>query len=79
MRTGYSIRKDRIYGPKHPGEFWIQDNSIHGPRNSGLFRIENKRIHGPNNSGKFWIDDDGHIHGPSKNVPWLHEGKRARR
>ena len=78
MRTGYQIRNDRIYGPKFPGQFWIQENVIHGPRNSGKFRIEDKVILGPNNSGKFWIDEDGNIHGPSRNVPWLHEGPKNR-
>ena len=33
--TGYYIRNDRLYGPKHAGEFYIKDHTIYGPFNSG--------------------------------------------
>lgn len=83
MYTGYYVADDgHIFGPNESGLFYIDKGYIHGPRNGGKYsigqakyRTQAKYIFGPIDNGQFYITNDGHIHGPTRSLPWMRRGQ----
>ena len=84
MDTGYFVRDRHIYGPGGDTKSYIDDTFIYAGANltvGGRFTVGGKLtgywladdghiFQSVRGSTHYWIED-GHIHGPDRNLPWL--------
>ncbi len=77
MYTGHRIEDDQIYQEETKTQFGLTNDQIHGSPDqpTGYYLAEAlshdvKHIYGPDGYTKFYVQD-GHIYGPSTQLPWL--------
>ncbi len=74
MYTGHRIIENQIYQQETRTQFSLNNDQIHfsPDQPSGYYLIETdvKHVYGPDGYTKFYVQD-GHIYGPSTQLPWL--------